>query len=154
MAVDRKIDQAVDKRPRSVGEQGRRRVPPLEHLLHRQATGLADRDEGLRQHEGRDLTGVHGAGLLLDPHGVEVEEHVVGVAVELWALMLGGGVLDRQRVQAELLAEHGEVVHVGLVQVQPHHRAGGAHVVADLGHREALAHELPVLPQAGARLHL
>ena len=44
---------------------------------------------------------------------------MTGVAVELGPLAVVQRVLDGQRMQAELLAQHGEVVAVGRVQVQP-----------------------------------
>jgi hypothetical protein len=43
------------------------------------------------------------------------------------------GVLDGQRVQAELGAEHVQVLTVGLTQVQLHHRGIIPEKVADLG---------------------
>jgi hypothetical protein len=49
----------------------------------------------------------------IQPCPVRVQEQVGLVAVKLRALMLLHGVLDGQRVQPELLAQHGQVAVVG-----------------------------------------
>ena len=53
------------------------------------------------------------------------DQHVLlGVGVELRSLVPFLQVLPRQLVQADLLGEQGEVVAVGLLEVQPDQRAG------------------------------
>ena len=69
--------------------------------------------------EGGELAGGQLAGAGVEPGRVGGQEQVAGVAVELGPLVLVHGVLDGQRVQPELLAQHGEVVAVGVAQVQP-----------------------------------
>jgi hypothetical protein len=61
----------------------------------------------------------------------------LAIAVELGALMLVDGVLDRERVQPELLGQHLEVSEVGGGEVEPHHRRVVlGEVVTDLRDRE------------------
>jgi hypothetical protein len=60
-----------------------------------------------------------------------------------------GGVLDRQRMQPELLRDDLQVLLVGLAQVQPHHRVRLLEVVGDLGGREVLGLQRPVAVQPG-----
>jgi len=77
---------------------------------------------------------------------------VTGVAVELGPLAVVQRVLDGQRMQAELLAQHGEVVAVGAVQVQPDGDGLIGQVLADVGDRESLELEPAVPVQPRARL--
>ena len=46
------------------------------------------------------------------------------VAIQLGALVLVPGVLDRELMQPELLGDHREVLGAGGAQVQPDHRVG------------------------------
>ena len=69
---------------------------------------------------------------------------MAAVAVELGTLALVARVFDGQRVQAELFAQHRQVVVVGIAQVEPDRDAWVVDVVADVGDREALEFELPV----------
>jgi hypothetical protein len=68
---------------------------------------------------------------------------VAAVTVELGPLAGAQRGLDRQRVQAELLAQHGEVVVVGATQVQPDRDGAIDQVIADVGDREALELQRP-----------
>ena len=74
------------------------------------------------------------------------------VAVKLRALVLLHGVLDGQRVQPELLAQHGQVAVVGIPQVQPDGDRLIGQVIADLGHGETLELEPAVPVEPGACL--
>ena len=67
---------------------------------------------------------------------------MAAVSVELGPLALVDRILDGQRVQAELLAQHIQVLVVGIAQVEPDGDGLVAQVVADLGDREALEFEL------------
>jgi hypothetical protein len=69
---------------------------------------------------------------------------VAGVAVELGPLAVVQRVFDGQRVQAELLAQHGEIVVVGAAQVQLDGDGVVSQVIADVGDREALKLQLAV----------
>ena len=60
------------------------------------------------------------------------------VAVKLGALMLLLGILHSQRVQPELIAQHGEVTVVRVTQVEPDGDRLIGEVITDLGNREAL----------------
>ncbi len=66
-----------------------------------------------------ELAGAELAGLVVQVHRVGGEEQVPLIPVELGALVLMLGVLDRERVQAELLAEHREIVVVRVQQIEP-----------------------------------
>ena len=74
---------------------------------------------------------------------------MVLVAVQLGPLVLLDGVLDRQRVEPELLRDDLQVLLVGLAQVQPHHRVRLLEVVGDLGGWEVLGLQLPLSVQPG-----
>ena len=82
------------------------------------------------------------------------QEQVATVAVELGALVLMHGVLDRQRVQPEFVAQHRQVVAAGVTQVEPDGDRLIGQVITDLGHRETLKLEysVPVEPRAGLAL--
>ena len=67
------------------------------------------------------------------------QEQVAAVAVELGPLAGAQRGLNRQRVQAELLAQHGEVVVVGATQAQADRDGAIGQVIADAGDREARA---------------
>jgi hypothetical protein len=73
------------------------------------------------------------------------------VAVELGPLAEMQRVFDGQRVQAELLAQHGQVVRSRGGQVQPDGDGLVRQVVADVGDRESLELELAVPVQPGTR---
>jgi len=83
---------------------------------------------------------------------VGAQEQVAAVTVELGPLAAAQGSLDGQRMQAELLAQHGEVVVVGIEQVQPDGDRDIGQVIADVGDREALELEPPAAVQPRARL--
>jgi hypothetical protein len=66
------------------------------------------------------------------------------------------GVLDRQRVQPELLRDDRQIRLVGLTQVQPHHRVRLLQEVRNLGGREVLGlqHPLSVQPRMAHAISL
>src|SRR5215211_1340617 len=68
------------------------------------------------------LAFLESAGGRVQADGIGGQERVVLVAVEFGPLMLLDGVLDRQRVQPELLRDERQVLLVGLTKVQQHHR--------------------------------
>jgi hypothetical protein len=72
------------------------------------------------------------------------------VAVKLRALMFLHGLLDGQRMQPELLAQHGQVAVVRVTQVQPDGDRLIGQVITDLGDGETLELEpaVPVKPGA------
>src|SRR5262249_27468125 len=97
------------------------------------------------------------AGHTLTRAGVELgrvrgQEQMAGVAVKLGPLAVVQRVLDRQRVQPELLAEHTEIVAVRVAQVEPDGDRLIGQVIADVGDREALERQPPVPVQPGTRL--
>ena len=63
---------------------------------------------------------------------VDDEEDVVAVLVELRALAEVLRVLERERVEAEDVAQDREVLRAGLLEVEPEERAGGVQLL-DLG---------------------
>ena len=71
---------------------------------------LADRDQGVVGDERGDLVRDQLAGLLVEGRRVGRHEEVGPVAVDLGALGLFEGVLDRQLVQAELTADDVELL--------------------------------------------
>ena len=74
---------------------------------------------------------------------------MIGVAVQFGPLVALDGVLDRERVQPELLGQDGQVSVVGVVQVQPDRHPLLPEELADLGDREAvhLQRSLAVAPR-------
>ena len=74
-----------------------------------------------------------------------------GVVVELGPLVGLERVLDRERVQAQLVGQLVQLVARRAAQVDPDHRVRPFQVVGDLGHREALGlqHALAVHPGVG-----
>jgi hypothetical protein len=95
------------------------------------------------------LAFLESAGGRVQADGIGGQERVVLVTVQFGPLMFLDGVLDRQRVQPELLRDDRQVLLVGLTQVQPHHRVRLLQEVGDLGGREVLGlqHPLSVQPR-------
>jgi hypothetical protein len=111
---------------------------------------LADRDDRARRDERAQLRDAQ-VQVGLDRHGVDVDEQVGGVAVELGPLVVLDGVLDRQRVQVELLDHDAEVGGVRVVEVQPHDGVRvRVEVLPDPLGGEPLGHEPPRPVQPGA----
>ena len=94
------------------------------------------------------------AGCRVEARAVGGQEQVGAVAVELGSLALVHRVLDGQRVQAELLAEHGEVVVVGGAQVEPDGDAVVARwsLMSATGKPSSYRDVRPVEPGAGLAL--
>ena len=74
---------------------------------------------------------------------------MIGVAVQFGSLVALDGVLDRERVQPELVGEDGQLGVVGIVQVEPDRHPLLPEELADLGDREAvhLQRSLAVAPR-------
>jgi hypothetical protein len=138
MAVDDQVQQPPQQEPDAVAGQVGRAVPAAHHPIDVEPKVLADGDQRPWGGERGQLAGGEPAGGRVQTDRVGGEEGVVLVAVQLGPLMLLDGVLDRQRVQPELLGDDLQVGPVGLAQVQPHHRARLTEVVGDLGGREVL----------------
>jgi hypothetical protein len=75
----------------------------------------SDGYQRLAGNEGRELTGGQLVGAGIQPGRVGGQEQVAGVAVKLGVAGWVQRVFDGQRVQAELLAQHGEIILVGLI---------------------------------------
>jgi len=73
------------------------------------------------------------------------------IALELGPLVVLEGVLDRERVEAELVGDLLEVVPVGHAQVGPDDAVLLLEVVGDLLDREVLVGEDALAPDPGAR---
>jgi hypothetical protein len=146
--VQQPVQQVADAEFGEVGAF----VPALDDRVDVQPVVLADGDQRLAGDEGRDLAGAQLAGAGVQPRPVGGQEQVAAVAVKLGPLAVAQRGLDGQRVQAELLAQHGEVVAVGVTQVQPDGDGLISQVFADVGDRESLKLELPVPVQPRARL--
>jgi hypothetical protein len=95
------------------------------------------------------LEGVQFPGDHVQRHGVRGDEQVAVVPVELGALMLLAGVLDGESVQAEFLADGGQVIGIGRAHVQPHGDARLPDVLGDILHREVLGLENTAAVQPG-----
>jgi hypothetical protein len=76
---------------------------------------------------------------------------MAGVVLEFRPLAVVQGSRDCERMQAELLAEHGKVAAVGVSQVQPDDGAI-REVIADVSNREALELQPAVPVQPRTRL--
>jgi len=57
----------------------------------------------------------------VDTDGIDVAEHVAGIAVQLRSLVIMDGVLDRQWMQSELFGHDLQVGFIGIEQIQPQH---------------------------------
>ena len=148
--VEQPVQQVTDAELGQVGAG----VPALHHRTDVQTVVLADGDQRLGRDERGEFAGGQLAGGGVELRAVGGQEQVAAVAVELWTLALVARVLDGQRVQAELLAQHSQVVLVGIAQVEPDRDALVVQVVADISDREALEFELPVPVEPGACLAL
>src|SRR5262249_45863049 len=80
------------------------------------------------------------------------EEQMALVPIDLGPLVLVLGVFQRQRVQPEFLAQHGQVVGVRVKQVKPDDGALVADVLTDIVDGEALGGERAVSVEPGPRL--
>ena len=73
------------------------------------------------------------------------------VVVELRPLVRVDGVLHRERVQAEFLADRGKILFARLAQVEPDDRVLLGEVVGHLLDRETLVDKVAVAVTAGQR---
>ena len=148
--VEQPVQQVADAELGQVGAG----VPAVHHRADVQPVVLADGDQRLAGDEGGEFTGRQFAGAGVELCSVGGQEQVAAVAVQLRPLALVDRVLDGQRMQAELLAQHIQVVAVGVAQVQPDGDGRVVNVVADVGDREALEFEMSVPVEPGAGLAL
>lgn len=107
--VDDVVDQAVEEESDAVHGQVRGVVPARDHLGDVEVGPPVHGRQDVGREERGDLVRLQDPGALLARHRVGVEEQVPAVTVELGPLVLLHRVLDRQRVQAELVAELFEV---------------------------------------------
>jgi hypothetical protein len=133
VAVHDVVEQPVEQVADAVHDQVRAVVPPLDQAVDVEAVVLADGDEGLGGDEGGELAADQLRRRPVEPHGVGGEEQVIGVAVQFGPLMALDGVLDRERVQPELLGQDGQVSVVGVVQVEPDRHPLLPEELTDLG---------------------
>ena len=126
-------------------------VPALDQVVDVEAVVLADGDEGLGGDEGGELAADQLRRRPVEPHGVGGEEQVIGVPVQFGPLMALDGVLDRERVQPELLGQDGQVSVVGVVQVEPDRHPLLPEELTDLGDSEALHLQRSVAVEPRAR---
>ncbi len=148
------VQQAVQQVADAELGQIRAGVPAVHDGADVQPVILADGDQRPPGDEGGELAGGQFTRAGVQPRAVGGQEQVAAVAVELGALVLMHGVLDRQRVQPEFLAQHRQVLAVGVTQVEPDGDRLIGQVITDLGHRETLELEysVPVEPRAGLAL--
>ena len=152
VAVHDEVEQPVQQEADAVPGEVRVVVPALDDLADVQAVVLADGDQRVRQHERGHLAGGQLAGGRIEPRAVGGHEQVGVVAVDLRPLPVEQRVLDRDRVQPELLLQHREVAAVRVTQVEPDDRRAVGQVVADPLHRKALGDQAPVLVHPGPGL--
>ena len=76
---------------------------------------------------------------------------MIGVTVQFGPLVTLDGVLDRERVQPELLGQDGQLSVVGIVQVEPDRHPLLPEELADLGDGEALHLQRSVAVEPRAR---
>ncbi len=103
-----------------------------------------------------DLTGLDGVVGVDVPERLQGEEQRVLVALELRPLVGGEGVLDGERVQAELLLDGGELLLARLVQADPDEVAGLGRELADpaeLARREVVDDPLPLAVDGAVHDH-
>src|SRR6266487_403788 len=148
--VEQPVQQVADAELRQVWAG----VPALDDRPDVQPVVLADRYQRPRGDEGGEFARGQPAASGVEVRPVGGEEQMTAVAVQLGALALLHRVLDRQRVQAEFLAQHVEVVAIGVAQVKPDGDRLIGQVIADLGHGEAFEYQVAVAVQPRARLAL
>jgi hypothetical protein len=150
VAVHDVVEQTVHQVADALRREVRAGVPALDDLADVKAVVLADGDQRARQDEGGELAGGELAGRPVEPRAVGGEEQVRAVAVDLRPFPVHEGVLDRHRVQPELLLQDRQVTVVRVAQVEPDQGPVVFQVIADPLDREALIDELavPVEPRA------
>ena len=152
MAVNDVVQQAVQQEADAELGQVGAAVPAFDDGADVQPVVLADSDQCLRGDEGAQFTGGQLARGHVQPCPVGGQEQVAAVTVELGALVFIDGVLDGQGVKPEFVAQHGEIVAVGVAQVKPYGHGLIGQVITDLGHGKALKLEPPIPVQARPRL--
>jgi hypothetical protein len=148
--VDDDIEQAPQQEADTVlGEVGVV-VPAPDERVDRQVRRLANGDEVPLRREDSELGGDQLPRVMVEADGVQRDEDVVVVMVELGALPLVQCVLDRERVEAELLGDDRELFLGRLADVHPDDRVGLFEVVGDDGRVEVLvgARAVAVEPRA------
>ena len=139
--VDDGVDQAVEQEPDAAAGEIGGAVPPGDHVVHVEGVVLAHGDERGRGDERRELAELELRRVVIESHGVDVEELVGAVAVQLGSLPGGEGVGDGEAVQAELVGDHGEVIGIGRAQVHPYDDVVLADVLGHVLDGEVLALE-------------
>ena len=87
----------------------------------------------------------------IEAHGMNRQELVGVVVIELGALMRPECILDRKLMQSQLISEGQEFVAVRFAQVDPHNDARvGSKMLGDVRDREALRDQLTASPRARA----
>jgi len=132
----------------------RARIPVGEHGADVEPVVLADRDQGTLGNEGSQLARGQLSADTIQADPVCREEKVTVVSIKFRALVLDHRILDGHRVQAELGAQHLEIIRVRVAEIQPDHRRFVLEILADVGDRESLKlqHPVPVEPGAGLAL--
>ena len=150
MAVDDHVEQPPQQEADAVLCQLCVVVPAGDDRVDRVARRLAHGDQVALGGEDRELVGLQRAGLVVERHVVHRDEDVVVVVVELRPLPLRRGILDRQRVEAELLRDQREVVLLRRLEVEPDDAVAILEVVGDLRGVEVLVDALAVAVQPRA----
>jgi hypothetical protein len=138
LAVHDLVQQAVQQRRHAVLLDVAIGVPALDDAVGPEPVFFPDRDQRTRQDERGNLALPQVRGALLEVDGVRGEERAVAVAVQLRAFVPAGRVLDRVRVQAQLVGDHQERLVVRVAEVRPHHAVLVFQVVGHLLDGETL----------------
>jgi hypothetical protein len=128
-----------------------RLIPTSDQRVDVSALLHVNRDECSRGDESANFACAQLTGLGIQLHGVRAQEQVRVVAVELRALMRADRILDRQRVQLQLLGNRRELRLGWVAIVQPHACTLILEVLGNVLDRKILEHELALAVQSSAR---
>ena len=140
----------MQQEPDAVLGQVGRAVPAVEHRVDVEVIVLAHGHQRAAGDERGDLAFPQLATGGVQRHRIRRHEQVRGVPVQLRPLVLGDRVLHGERVQAQLLADRGQLVGGRPAQVEPDDRGLVGQMVGHVGDREALGFEDSVAVHAGA----
>jgi hypothetical protein len=124
VGVDHRVDQPVEERHRPFVHQLRVADDRIVQRLDGRRVPVVNGDQVVGAEKEIDVMGRDAglAGVVVDAVQDHVEVAVVGL--DLRVLQLGAGVLDRQRVEREAVAEDQELGNAGRGEIDPDERIG------------------------------